>query len=113
MERTELDMCAKLYLIKPVMKEHNDPYNRVVEALVVRFGGCTVQEGVGYWQGPAHRPLDVDGVYIVEVFTENSQAAIDFIHSTMLWYKEAAKQMAVLYAINGVGHLIEGEQHAG
>jgi len=75
----------------------------VTKKLADRFGGCTVTDGVGYWEN-GQGELISESVKLVYAFG-NFQKGIDSLFLLLAnWIKEQLRQESVAYEINN--HLL-------
>jgi Protein of unknown function (DUF3574). len=87
----------KLEIYLPI--EHKEAANHAIRQCIDSFGGCTVVKGDGHWKNDNGK-LYSEPVKVVSVYSTKDQDYIDMQHIARQ-YKQAAKQEAVLLAVNG------------
>lgn len=88
--------------------EPRGPWDRLQEALVKAFGGCTYSVGIGVWVNPkGYRCTEQVFIVVVHVpDTLDTQLTVEHLART---YMREARQECVLYSINGVATFINKE----
>lgn len=87
----------KLEIYLPI--EHKEAANHAIRQCIDAFGGCTVVKGDGHWKNDNGK-LYSEPVKVVSVYSGKQQDIVDLQHIARQ-YKQAAKQEAVLMAIDG------------
>jgi len=87
----------KLEIYLPL--EHKKETDIAISECIDNFGGCTVVKGDGHWKNDSGK-LYSEPVKVVSVYCSNENYVLD-LKNIARRYKQAAKQEAVLIAVDG------------